>query len=309
MILSAYHVPSTVWKHFMCLILIATQWGRHHDQHLLKECGLQTNAWLHIHWQHVLISYLLFGVHGQNPLSGLLASPPFLPVSVGTLLLLQWLHYSCGCVGNASLLQEAHTSACTPFLLWSYPHVSEYPHFGGHPGIAGSAYPRGLLWPKRLGILRGAHVCPVKSPAGLMSIQWQTCPAPSLLGPCSGFPPFPTISAGHLQMGSWFCYFDFIAIEVVGHLSLHPSFSVPTEKDTISFMTPVAEATIHQRKATKCVQHQINARSLWPRGQAAHAHHDPPGPWQQHALNWRHWVCTWVIVPYFSLCLPNRPST
>ena len=161
----------------------------------------------------------------KTPLFGLSASPRFFGchTSVGTLLLLQWLHYFCGCVGNPSLLQEA-----PHFCMCSLPSVV----------ISSCLWVSPLLWAprhcrvcfsERLAMTEKARnskrcrLLSCKITSSLMSIQWQTCPAPSLLVPCGGFLPFPTISAGHFQMGSWLCYFDFIAIEVVGHLPLIPA--------------------------------------------------------------------------------------
>lgn len=58
-------------------------------------------------------------------------------------------------------------------------------------------------------------------------------------------------------MGAWLFDFDSIAIEGWTP-SLHPSFSVTTEKDTINFKVQEAEASLHPREASHRVSAALN---------------------------------------------------
>lgn len=109
--------------------------------------------------------------------------------------------------------------------------------------------------------------------------------------PCSGFSQFPTISASPFQIGSQWLFFWFVASGVTGCLPSIPASLSQWKNRTPGFKTQVAAATLHPRKApglcsAKLIQGHCSRGTQW-RGQASQAHHDPPGGWQQHTLNFK----------------------
>lgn len=142
--------------------------------------------------------YLLLGVQGQNHhCSGPSAIPRFFrrthfcgnpPTSASTSLLL-WLCW------------QLLTSACASPLLWSHPHVCECPPPLWAPTAGSICLSERLLWLSRQEV-QETQTFSCKTSSSLISICWRTHPVPWLLMSCSGFSQFPTISAGHIQMGS-----------------------------------------------------------------------------------------------------------
>lgn len=139
---------------------------------------------------------------------------------------------------------------------------------------------------RRQGIPRDAAFLG-KITSNLISIHFRTGSGLSLLIPCSGFLQFPATSASHFQVGSQLCTFDFVAL---GWLASFPAPQSQWER-----IPPVLRPwwqgphSIRGRLWGKLIQGHCG-RGTWRRGRAAHAHHNPPGVWQQCALNLRHWV-------------------
>lgn len=125
------------------------------------------------------------------------------------------------------------------------------------------------------------RLSPVKSWVAWFSSHCRTRAVPSLAVPCSGFSQFPTISASDFHMGSWLCYFHFVAAEGAGLLPSIPASPSQWKKIPPAFRSKWQKPlSIKERPprvcSTRLTQGHCGRGTRW-RGQATHAHHDPPG--------------------------------